>query len=85
MIFALVMLGIGLLFCWLAALGWKHRNEEKISLIEAGILKAAGAEPLPLTKFDRWFQKFQLVMMTIFGPLLVFIGGSGLLIEMGLL
>ena len=85
MIFALVMLCMGLLFCWFAALGWKHRNEEKISLLEAGILKATGAEPLPLTKFDRWLQKFQLVMMTVFGPVLVFIGSSGLLIEMGLL
>lgn len=85
MIFALVFLGMGALFCWFAVVGWRHRNEDSISLFEAGILKATGEEPLPLTRFDRGLQRFQLVMMTIFGPLMVLIGGFGFLSEIGAL
>ena len=85
MIFALVLTLIGFFFCWAALKGWRHRHEESISLLEAGILKATGAEPLPLTRLDRWLQKFQLVMMTLFGPPMVFVGGYGLLSEIGAL
>jgi hypothetical protein len=84
-IFALVLLGVGTLFSWLAIVGWRHRNEESISLLEAGILKTTVAEPLPLTRFDRWLQRFQLIMMTLFGPPMVFLGGYGLLSEVGIL
>lgn len=79
------LFGAGLLFCWLALLGWRHRNEENISLLETGILKATGEEPLPLTRLDWRLQRFQLVMMTIFGPLLALLGGYGLLSETGAL
>ena len=85
MIFALVLTGVGVLFCWLAVVGWQHRKEDSISLLEAGILKVTGVEPLPLTRFDRWFQRLQLLMMTLFGPPLVFLGGYGLLTELGVL
>ena len=85
MIFALALLGVGALFSWLAMLGWRCRHEESISLLEAGILKATGSEPLPLTRFDRWLQRFQLVMMSVFGPLLLLIGSYGLLSEVGML
>lgn len=84
-IFALVLLAVGLLFSWLAFHGWRNRNDEMISLAEAAILKTAGAEPLPLTKFDRILQRPQLVMLTIFGPALIFIGVYGLLSELELL
>ena len=85
MIFTLALLGVGSLFSWLAVLGWRHRQEESISLLEAGILKATGADPLPLTRFDRWLQRFQLVMMSLFGPLLILVGGYGFLSELGAL
>ncbi len=85
MIFALTLFAVGLLFSWLAILGWRHRKDEMISLAEATILKATDAEPLPLTKFDRILQRFQIVMMSIFGPALIFIGGYGLLSELDLL
>jgi hypothetical protein len=79
----LALLAVGLLFSWLAVLGWRHRTKESIGLLEAAILTTTDAEPLPLTKFDRWLQKFQLVMMTLFGPALVVIGGYGVLSEIG--
>jgi hypothetical protein len=84
-IFAVVMFLVGVLFTRLAVLGWRHRKEEKISLLEAAIFKATGVEPLPLTRFDRWMQNFQLIMMSIFGPALLFIGAAGFLIELGVL
>ncbi len=85
MIFALALMGVGTLFSWLAILGWRHRKEESISLLEAGILKVTGAEPLPVTRFDRWLQRFQIVMVAILGPLLLLVGSYGLLSEMGML
>jgi len=84
-IVSLGLFGTGLLFCWMALLGWRHRDEENISLIEAGILKVTGEQPLPLTWLDWRLRRFQLVMMTIFGPLMAFLGGYGLLSEIGAL
>lgn len=83
MIFALVFLAVGVLFCWLAIFGWRHRHEEKISLIEAATLRTAGAEPLPITRFDRAIQMFQIIMMTILGPLMVFFGVAFVLLQLG--
>jgi hypothetical protein len=68
---------------WIAVLNWRHRREEKISLLEAAILKTTGVEPLPLTKFDRWLQWFQIVMASILGPLLLVAGLAGLGSEIG--
>ena len=73
---------MGSLFSWLAILGWRNRQKESISFLEAAILKATGEEPLPLSRFDRWLQRFQIVMMSLFGPAMVFIGGYGLLSEL---
>jgi len=45
------LLGFGLLFVWLGQNGWRHRREQRISLIEAAILKAAReSEPLPFNR-----------------------------------
>ena len=85
MIVALGLLLVGLLFCWLAFAGWRNRHGESISLLEAVILKVGDDEPLPLTKFDRWLQKSQLIMISTFGPPMVFLGGYGLLSEIGAL
>ena len=82
---ALVMLAVGSMFCWLAVSGWKHRKEERISLIEAVILKTTGAEPLPLGRFDRWFQLFQLVMISALGPIIGTLGAMLLLHELDLI
>jgi hypothetical protein len=85
MIFALAVLGIGVLLSCLAVLGWRHRRQASISLLEAAILKATGEEPLPLTRWDRWLQRFQLAMMSLFGPALVMLGVLGLFDELGVL
>lgn len=68
---------------FMAVLNWRNRREEKISLLEAAILKATGEEPLPLTKFDRALQWFHIVMASVFGPVLLFLGIYGLSEEIG--
>ena len=74
MIAAIFFLAFGGLLTWVAAVNLKHKYEDRISLIEAVILKATGEEPLPLTRFDRCFQTFQVIMASIFGPVLLLLG-----------
>jgi hypothetical protein len=74
MIPALFFLAFGGFLTWTAVMGWRHRRAEKISILEAAILKVTGQEPLPLTGIDRALQGFQLVMATAFGPLLLLAG-----------
>jgi hypothetical protein len=69
------LLASGLLFVWLGVSGWRHRREERINLIEAVILKAAGEEePLPRSRWDRVMAYVQPVLMLIFGPLMILLG-----------
>jgi hypothetical protein len=68
------LLAVGLLFCWLAFSGWRQGAAERISIIVAAILKTTGAEPLPLTRIDTWLQRFQLVMLSVFGPSMTAVG-----------
>jgi len=76
------LIGFGLLFIWLGITGWKHRRDERISIIEAAILKAADAEQLPLTRWDRAWAYVQPVLALIFGPLMLF-GGIAVLSLLG--
>ena len=72
---ALGLLGFGTLFLWLGLDGWRHRREERMSLIEAAILKAGkGEEPLPFNRWDRAMTYVQPVLMLIFGPLMILCG-----------
>jgi hypothetical protein len=64
-------------------MNWRHRHEEKISLLEAAILKTTGEEPLPLTRFDRILQWFQVIMASILGPILLIAGIAMLIDEIG--
>ena len=82
MITGLVLLVLGLGMTWLAILNWRHRHEERISLLEAAILKTTGVEPLPLTKLDRALQWFQIVMMSVFGPVMTLAGVAVLIGEL---
>ena len=74
MLKGLIILVVGLGMTWLAILGWRQRHQENVSLIEAVILKTIGAQPLPLTWFDRLLQRFHIIMMSLFGPLAVLVG-----------
>ena len=72
---ALGLLGFGTLFVWMGLNGWRHRREQRVSLIEAAILKAAkGEEPLPFNRRDRAMTYVQPVLMLIFGPLMILCG-----------
>jgi uncharacterized membrane-anchored protein YitT (DUF2179 family) len=74
---------LGAFFLWVVYLNWRHRGQEKISIIEAAILKTTGQEPLPLTRFDKWLQTFQIIFAAIFGPLMLAVGISMLFDELG--
>lgn len=69
----LLLLGAGLLFVWLGLYGWRVRREERISLIEAAILKAGNAEPLPRSKWDRAMAYAQPILMLVFGSIMIFL------------
>ena len=80
---ALGLILFGLMFVWLGLNGWRHRRAERISLIEAAILKVGGAnEPLPLNRWDRIMTYVQPVLMLIFGPLMI-LGGVAVLSLLG--
>ncbi len=67
------LLTFGTMFVWLGLDGWKHRRAERVSMIEAAILKAGGEEePLPFNKWDRSMAYIKPVMMLILGPALIF-------------
>ena len=69
------LLGFGALFVWMGLNGWRHRREERVSLIEAAILEAGkGEEPLPFNRWDRVMAYVQPVLMLIFGPLMILLG-----------
>ncbi|KHS42666.1 hypothetical protein NJ75_04104 [Novosphingobium subterraneum] len=68
-----------------AILNWRHRREEKINLLEAAILKVAGTEPLPLTRLDRILQTFHIIMASIFGPFLLFLGIAMMVDQLGII
>ncbi|MBA4087574.1 MAG: hypothetical protein C0491_07210 [Novosphingobium sp.] len=74
MIASLFFIVFGGFLSFTAILNWRYRREEKINLLEAAILKATGAEPLPLTRLDRILQTFHIIMASIFGPVLLFLG-----------
>lgn len=77
------LLVFGVLFVVLGLKGWHYRREERISLIEAAILKAAGEEqPLPFSRWDRIMAYVQPILFLIFGPLMV-LGGLGILSLLG--
>ena len=74
MIASLFFIVFGGFLTFTAILNWRHRREEKFNLLEAAILKVTGAEPLPLTRLDRILQTFHVIMASLFGPVLLFLG-----------
>ena len=82
-IFGSGLLALGIFFCWLAIRLWKYRASGSISILEAAILKATGADPLPRTKFDSWLHYVHMTMAALLGVLLVSISIYGLFEEAG--
>ena len=77
------LLIFGALFVWFGIDGWRHRRKERISLIEAAILKAGKEnEPLPFNRWDRMTAYVQPVLLLIFGPLMI-LGGVAVLSLLG--
>ncbi|MEP1420967.1 MAG: hypothetical protein ABJK59_04265 [Erythrobacter sp.] len=77
------LLVFGMLFTWMGVDGWRHRREERISLLEAAALKATGdEEPLPFNRWDRAMAYVQPVLLLIFGPLMI-LGGVAVLSLLG--
>ena len=68
------LLCFGLLFIWLGFSGWKHRREERNSVIESALLKLGKHGPLPYNRWDRAMAYVQPVLMLIFGPTMIFLG-----------
>jgi hypothetical protein len=78
----LSLIGFGLLFIWLGITGWRSRRKERISIIEAAILKATDAQPQPFGRWDRIWAYVQPVLHLIFGSLMV-LGGIATLSLLG--
>ncbi len=76
------LIGLGLLFIRLGITGWRNRREERISIIEAAILKASDAEPQPFGWWDRKWAYVQPILMLMFGPLML-LGGIAILSLLG--
>ena len=69
------LIGFGVLFIYFGVEGWRNRRRERISLIEAAILKVGKHdEPLPFNRWDRMVAYVQPVLMLIFGPLMILLG-----------
>ncbi|MCJ2188489.1 hypothetical protein [Novosphingobium beihaiensis] len=83
MIAAFFFAVFGAFLTWVSVLNWRHRGEEKISLLEAAILKAAGEDPLPPSWIDRLLHKFHIAFASVFGPLFLFLALAMLINELG--
>ena len=84
MIASLFFIVFGGFLTLIAILNWRHRREEKINLLEAAILKVTGEEPLPLTRLDRILQTFHIILASIFGPVLLFLGIAMMADQLGI-
>ena len=70
----IIALLIGMALSYVGWRHWRHRKQETISVLEAGILKATGAEPLPRTKVDRVLTYVQAILGVILGVFFLLCG-----------
>lgn len=85
MIAGFFFLALGSLLIFGGVRHWRYRKQETISLLEAGILKATGVEPLPRTKVDRVLTHFHAIFSFILGPFFFLCGVAAIAGELGLL
>jgi hypothetical protein len=78
-------LAIGAVLTWIGWRHWRYRKEETISLLEAGILKATGIEPLPRTRTDRALTYVHAILGLLLGSFFLLIGVVGILAELDVL
>ena len=81
----LMALLIGVLLTWTGWRHWRYRKEDTINVLEAGILRITGADPLPRTRFDRVSTYVQAIVGFVLGPFFLLIGVVIIVGEMGLL
>ena len=74
MIAGVAFLAVGALLTWTSWRAGVFLNQEAISVMEAAILKTAGEEPLPLTKYDRIATRFHAIFGFVFGPVFALLG-----------
>ena len=84
MITGLFLVALGAFLTWMGWRHWRYRNEDTISVLEAGILKATGEEPLPRTRTDRVLSIVQGAFGFILGPFFMFCGAAIILVELDL-
>jgi hypothetical protein len=70
----IAFLAVGLFMVSLGIYGWRVRKEERISLIEAAILKAGAGEPLPRNGWDRAMAYAQPILLMTFGVPTILLG-----------
>jgi hypothetical protein len=70
----LIALLIGVLLTWIGWRHWRYRKQDSIGILEASILKVAGEEPLPRTKFDRLMGYTQAILGLTLGPFFLLVG-----------
>ena len=85
MIAGIIALLIGTTLTYLGWRHWHYRKQETISALEAGILKATGFDPLPLTKVDRLQTYLQAVLGFVLGPFFLLCGVVVIAGEVGIL
>jgi hypothetical protein len=80
----LFIVALGAFLTWMGWRHWRYRNEDTITLLEAGILKAAGEEPLPRTPTDRVLSIVQAALGFVLGPFFMLVGVAIILVELDL-
>jgi len=76
---------LGALLTWMGWRHWRYRKQETISVLEAGILKVTGQDPLPRTRVDHILTHVQAILGLLLGPFFLLISIAGILVELGAL
>ncbi|MEO6581725.1 MAG: hypothetical protein ABIN68_02820 [Sphingomicrobium sp.] len=84
MIGGLFFVALSIFLFWMGWRHWRYRDEDTISLLEAGILKATGEEPMPSTRTDRVLSRVQAIFGFLLGPFFIFVGLVAILVELDL-
>jgi hypothetical protein len=73
---------LGTFLVWTGWRHWRYRDQDTITVLEAGILKATGVEPLPRARADRILSRIQAVLGVVLGSFFFLIGLVGIFAEL---